>query len=551
MKNLIHLKLTILSLLLLLLTSCSDDDAVQYRLTTQVSPVETGTITPVSGLYNEGTEIELMATPIEEYIFKNWTGDASGNENPLKLIMLDDKNIIAVFEKVNYSLTIEVIGEGTVSQEIILAKSSSKDYESGTTVELTAVPKDQWKFVGWSGDYESTQNPIQVEMKKAMSLTATFEKVEYALSIVIEGNGTVKKEIIQAKSSTDYDVGTQVKLTAQPAADWQFSEWSGDLQGSENPVTVTMDNDMSITAEFILQNLEKTYVPDDNFEKALIDLGYDKEMDDYVFSQLIKSVEALNLNNLNIEDLTGIEGFKALKQLSINDNMLNSLDISQNLNLEFLTCNNNVLTSLDVSQNTALYIMYAMGNPLVCVQIDQSQLEKVNNIPFLSFTGFWAEEGVCFSIDCDALSKSTTYIPDDNFEQALIILGLDNVIDEYVRTIDIAGIRSLDISNKGISDLTGIEDFALLLNLIGNNNNLKDIELLKGLPLKVIDLSNNQLNDLDISEFGCLYELDARGNPLSCIQISEEQLQCMDDSGWPFLEVLKDEGVIISLDCGN
>ena len=37
---------------------------------------------------------------------------------------------------------------------------------------------------------------------------------------------------------------------------------------------------LSETGEII----EKTYVPDDNFEQALIDLGYDDELDDYVIN---------------------------------------------------------------------------------------------------------------------------------------------------------------------------------------------------------------------------------------------------------------------------
>ena len=88
MKNLINLKLTLCTLLLMLLTTCNDDDPMQYQLTTEVTPAEKGTLSPAPGLYNEGTEIELKATPIEEYIFKNWTGDASGNDNPLQIIML-------------------------------------------------------------------------------------------------------------------------------------------------------------------------------------------------------------------------------------------------------------------------------------------------------------------------------------------------------------------------------------------------------------------------------------------------------------------------------
>ena len=245
-----YLKLTLYAILFVVLTTCSDDDPIYYQLTTQVTPDESGTIAPASGMFYEGTAIELKATPNAEYVFKNWTGDASGDDNPLKIVILEDKNITAVFEKVNYALTIDIIGEGTVNQELVLAKSSSTDYESGATVELTAVPDDQWKFVEWSGDHTGSENPIQLTMDKAMSITAKFEKVSYALTVDIVGNGTVNEEIIQAKSTTDYDSGTTVQLTAVPDDQWKFVEWSGDYTGSENPIQLIMDQPMNITAKF-------------------------------------------------------------------------------------------------------------------------------------------------------------------------------------------------------------------------------------------------------------------------------------------------------------
>ncbi len=76
-----------------------------------------------------------------------------------------------------------------------------------------------------------------------------------------------------------------------------------------------------------------TYVPDDNFEQKLINLGYDNVLDDYVLTASINTVTNLNVNSQNISDLTGIEDFTSLT---------------------YLDCENNQLTTLDVSQNTAL-----------------------------------------------------------------------------------------------------------------------------------------------------------------------------------------------------
>ena len=57
---------------------------------------------------------------------------------------------------------------------------------------------------------------------------------------------------------------------------------------------------------------QQTYVPDDNFEQALINLGYDNVLDDSVTTASIDTVNALLVSNLAIADLTGIENFDSL-----------------------------------------------------------------------------------------------------------------------------------------------------------------------------------------------------------------------------------------------
>ena len=98
----------------------------------------------------------------------------------------------------------------------------------------------------------------------------------------------------------------------------------------------------------------KTYVPDDNFEQALIDLGYDDLLNDYVLTENIDTVESLNVFNKDIDDLTGIEGFTALTSLEVSLNNLTSLDLSQNIALTYLDSEFNPLTTVDISQNVLL-----------------------------------------------------------------------------------------------------------------------------------------------------------------------------------------------------
>ena len=97
---------------------------------------------------------------------------------------------------------------------------------------------------------------------------------------------------------------------------------------------------------------QQTYVPDDNFEQELINLGYDNVLDDYVTTANINTVTYLQLDNLNISDLTGIEGFFALQSLSCKYNPITSLDLSNNTLLSNLNCRDTDIITLNIS-NTA------------------------------------------------------------------------------------------------------------------------------------------------------------------------------------------------------
>ncbi|SVA10323.1 uncharacterized protein METZ01_LOCUS63177, partial [marine metagenome] len=125
-----------------------------------------------------------------------------------------------------------------------------------------------------------------------------------------------------------------------------------------------------------------TYVPDDNFEQALIDLGYDDVLNDSVLTANISGVTSLDVNDKSISDLTGIEAFTALTWLECHYNQLDSLDVSGNIALTTLYCAENQLTSLDVSSNTALSGLHCWGNQLT--SLDVSNNTALTNMVFNS-----------------------------------------------------------------------------------------------------------------------------------------------------------------------
>jgi len=240
----IKLSIPFLLTSLLLVTNCSTENTPIYTLSTNVNPSEAGLVNPPSGEYDEGTEVELMATPNEHWIFNGWQGDHSGSENPATITMNSDKNITALFIEREYPLTIEIIGEGTVSEEVIQAKT--EDYPFGTVVQLTANPTEGWGFVGWEGDLDGNENPKTITIDEDKSVTAVFEIQSFSITVQVEGKGNVTLN----PEKDEYTHGEEIVATAEAEEGWIFSHWEGDITGDENPINITVDGYKNITAVF-------------------------------------------------------------------------------------------------------------------------------------------------------------------------------------------------------------------------------------------------------------------------------------------------------------
>ena len=74
---------------------------------------------------------------------------------------------------------------------------------------------------------------------------------------------------------------------------------------------------------------EKVAIYDNNFERKLIELKYDDIIDGYVSQDGIKYCRELDLSNLGLFDLKGIEAFDSLRKLDVSENQLTSIDISK------------------------------------------------------------------------------------------------------------------------------------------------------------------------------------------------------------------------------
>ena len=109
-----------------------------------------------------------------------------------------------MFVKNQYPLCVVIEGEGTVAEKVIKAGAAT-DYNSGTVVELTATPSDEWLFVEWKGDLTGTDNPKEITIDKAKTVTAVFEAIPES-PFYLDDNG------VTIKAKDGVSAGTSGKL---------------------------------------------------------------------------------------------------------------------------------------------------------------------------------------------------------------------------------------------------------------------------------------------------------------------------------------------------
>jgi len=200
--------------------------------------------------YPEGTIVELTANPADGWRFSHWEGEADTEKNPIELVIDEARDVTAVFLRRDYPLSISTEGKGTVSEEVVQSKST--DYPFETNVELTANPAKGWEFSHWQGDLSGNANPAQIEVTEAKTVTAVFEMGTYVINYTIEGEGSVSENLVSGEKTEGggYQYESTVELTANAEEGWQFTGWAGDVQGTDNPQTITIDSDKSVTANF-------------------------------------------------------------------------------------------------------------------------------------------------------------------------------------------------------------------------------------------------------------------------------------------------------------
>lgn len=258
---------------------------------------------------------------------------------------------------------------------------------------------------------------------------------------------------------------------------------------------------------------EKTYVPDDIFEKELIRMGFDDVMDDYVLTENINSIQQFWISDHNypvaevLESLIGLEDFTALTSLEIQVRNLAEIDLSGNINLETIFLGSPALTSLDLSHNTKLRGLYLEFAPMTSLDISKNTELIGVELQLMPIT----------SLDISKNAKlEMLTIEGGGFKE---LIAAENPV-----------LWHLNLSGNDELENVDVHYFPNLKELILSNNMLSGIDVSTLYNLENLEVQENILTSLDVSNNEHLYHFWATENPdLNCIEVAQVHLDRIEE----------------------
>jgi uncharacterized repeat protein (TIGR02543 family) len=150
----------------------------------------------------------------------------------------------------SYTLTATASIGGSVSREP--AKTA---YASGDLVIVTAKADIFYAFTGWTGASTSKDTAITIKMDGNKILTASFESqrvITYTLTTASTTGGSVKigGSVARNPDTTRHAYGEWVKLTATADSNYTFTGWTGASTSKDTAITITMNGNKTLNANF-------------------------------------------------------------------------------------------------------------------------------------------------------------------------------------------------------------------------------------------------------------------------------------------------------------
>jgi hypothetical protein len=223
---------------------------------------ESVTLSPTSGPglnpneYFVGDSVQATAAFNASLVqFTGWTlnGSPAGTNNPLSFTISGNTTLVANFEPICYTLTVNA-GAGGTASAVTPSNCSGGRYTANTVVTITAVPDAGFEFDSWTGPVANPSSATTtVLMDSNKTVTATFRPAAtcYTLTLTATAGGVVTADSGNCPGDpSKYSEGTTVTLTPVPNTGFQFVGWAGPNGGEVTGNTILMNSDKSVQAVF-------------------------------------------------------------------------------------------------------------------------------------------------------------------------------------------------------------------------------------------------------------------------------------------------------------
>jgi hypothetical protein len=287
---------------------------------------------------------------------------------------------------------------------------------------------------------------------------------------------------------------------------------------------------LSCIASTLAQNV---YIPDAFFKAALVNnSSINTNMDTAIqVSEANAYSGSINVSNLGILDLTGIESFVALDSLICSGGYQNSSDDPWGSPF-------GKLASLDVSKNKALTYLNCSNNPLNL----GLKISGANALKYLDCSGhfnysqypgepIWFQLGSLLSLDVSSNKALQTLNCSLNKIDSLIVSGATalsylNCSNNNLKKLDVSGAKSLTYLNcsnmpecNSFNQLTSLDvsENSALINLSCNFNQLTSLDVTGDTALTNLFCVFNRLKNLDFSTNKALDSVNCSSNHLTSL----------------------------------
>ncbi len=213
-----------------------------YSLT--IITVGQGTVLPGNQSYPLGTNVDLVAIPADGWIFSGWSGDASGATNT-SITIDSDKTITANFTR-TYNLTVRLFVDDVLTDNETMTFVEGQVFSG--EVDLDNMPPE-WTFdhLGIDG-----VNTTDISFSVTMNQDHLIEVFDVTTSLQLNITESVGGATNLTSGVHIYPYGSEVNITATAAPGYIFSNWIiGDETNSSNPITLTLDSNLTLTPVFI------------------------------------------------------------------------------------------------------------------------------------------------------------------------------------------------------------------------------------------------------------------------------------------------------------